>query len=297
MRTRNAALAAFLFTACLVSPALAQSPSWETFGPPLFQVNAVATGSDELTVYAGGADYAASQAALFKSADGGRRWETLEQAEPGEFFSDILVDPASPATIYAGALVNGTTRIYRSGDGGQTWSLRQTIPSYCIPSFASGTAAGAALVACGTHLFRTSDAGLTWQDVPNPFMESTRLTPGPAGLLFAYGQTRIFKSTSGGSAWSGIGNALPCAGLNALRVVPTNANVFVAGAGLLGSQGLSCGGVFRSTNAGSTWTATDLAGVYVTDIAIDAHNPEKVYACAGYLGGLFPRGGAYAKPL
>ena len=295
MRTRNAALPAVLFTACLVSPALAQSPSWETFGPPLFQVNAVATGSDELTVYAGGADYAASQAALFKSADGGRRWETLEQAEPGEFFSDILVDPGSPATIYAGALVNSTTRIYRSGDGGQTWSLRQTIPSYCIPSFAPGAAAGAALVACGTHLLRTSDAGLTWQDVSNPFTESTRLTPGPAGSLFAYGQTHIFKSTSGGGTWSGVGNTLPCAGLNALRVDPANASVFVAGAGLLGAQGLSCGGVFRSTNAGNTWTASDLSGVYVTDIAIDAHNPARVYACAGYLGGLFPKGGVYAS--
>jgi len=297
MRTHIAALPAVLVAACLVSPALAQSPSWESFGPPLFQVNAVATGLDELTVYAGGADYAASQAALFKSADSGRRWETLEQAEPGEFYSDILVDPGSPATIYAGALVssNSSTRIYLSGDGGQTWSLRQTIPSYCIPSFAPGSTAGTVLVACGTRLLRSSDTGLTWQDVPNPFTESTRLTPGPAGSLFAYGQTRIFKSTSGGSTWSGVGNALPCAGLNALRVDPTNANVFVAGAGLLGGQGLSCGGVFRSTNAGSTWTASDLAGVYVTDIAIDAHNPEKVYACAGYLGGLFPRGGAYAS--
>ncbi len=295
MRARNAALPVALLAACLVSPALAQSPSWETFGPPLFQVNAVATGLDELTVYAGGADYAANQAALFKSADGGRRWEALEQAEPGEFYSDILVDPGSPATIYAGALFNGTTRIYRSGDGGETWSLRQTIPSYCIPSFAPGTAAGAALVACGTRLLRTSDAGLTWQDVPAPFTESTRLTPGPAGSLFAYGQTRIFKSTNGGIAWSGVGNTLPCAGLNALRVDPANASVFVAGAGLLGAQGLTCGGVYRSTNAGNTWAASDLSGVYVTDIAMDGHDPSRVYACAGYLGGLFPKGGAYTS--
>jgi photosystem II stability/assembly factor-like uncharacterized protein len=295
MRTRNAALPAVLFAACLVTPALAQSSSWETFGPPLFQVNAVATGSDELTVYAGGADYAANQAALFKSPDSGRTWETLVQADPGEFYGDILVDQTNPSTIYAGALFNGTTRIYRSGDGGATWSLRQTIPSYCIPSFAPGTAAGAALVACGTSLLRTSDAGLTWQGVPNPFTEATRLTPGPTGSLFAYGQTHIFKSTNGGTTWSGVGSALPCAGLNALRVDPGNASVFVAGAGLLGAQGLSCGGVYRSTNAGNTWTASDLSGVYVTDIAIDAHDPTRVYACAGYLGGTFPRGGAHAS--
>lgn len=295
MRARRTAFPAILFVIFLVSPVLAQSPIWQTYGPPLFQVNAVAAGADELTVYADGADYAASQAALFKSADGGRRWETLVQADPGEFYSDIFVDPGSPATIYTGALVNSTTRIYRSGDGGETWSLRTTIPSYCIPSFAPGDATGRALVACGTHLLRTSDAGLTWQDVPNPFTESTRLTLGPAGSLFAYGPTRIFKSTNQGSTWVAVGNPLPCAGLNALSVDPTNASVFVAGAGLLGAGGLTCGGVYRSTNAGATWTASSLSGVYVTDIVIDAIAPARVYACAGYLGGSFPKGGAYAS--
>ena len=83
--------------------------------------------------------------------------------------------------------------------------------------------------------------------------------------------------------------------MNALRVDPTNASVFVAGAGLLGAGGLTCGGVYRSTNAGSTWTASSLSGVYVTDLAIDPVAPARVYACAGYLGGSFPKGGAYAS--
>ena len=295
MRTRRAAIPAVLFAACLVPSALAQSAGWETYGPPLFQVNAVAAGADELTVYAGGADYAASQAAIFKSADSGRRWEALVQADPGEFYSDILVDPGSPSTIYAGALISGTTRIYRTGDGGQTWSLRQTIPSYCIPSFAAGTSAGAALVACGTRLYRTGDAGLTWQDVPNPFTEPMRLTTGPGGAFFAYGPTRMYKSVNGGGAWTAVGTTLPCAGMNALAVDPTNASVLVAGAGLLGAGGLTCGGVYRSTNAGSTWTEASLSGVYVTDVVIDPVAPARVYACAGYLGGSFPKGGAYAS--
>jgi len=295
MRAPRALLAPLLLAAGAAAAALAQAPAWETTGPPLFQVNAVAAGPDELTVYAGGADYAASQAALFKSADGGHRWDALVEAEPGEYYSDILVDPTSPSTIYAGALVNGTTRIYRTGDGGATWSLRQTIPSYCVPSFAAGTSAGAALVACGTHLYRTSDAGLTWLEVPAPFAEPTRLTTGPGGAFFAYGPTHIYKSVNGGSAWTAVGTPLPCAGMNALRVDPTNASVFVAGAGLLGAGGLTCGGVYRSTNSGSTWTASSLEGVYVTDLAIDTVAPARVYACAGYLGGSFPKGGAYAS--
>ena len=221
MRARRAVFTATLLAVLAVASARAQAPAWQTYGPPLFEVNALAAGADELTVYAGGADHAASQAALFRSADSGRHWETLVEADPGEFYSDILVDPASPGTIYAGSLVSGSTRISRTGDGGATWSLRQTIPSSCLTSFAPGASAGMALVACGTHLLRTNDAGLTWQDVPNPFTESTRLTAGPAGSLFAYGTTRIFKSVDGGTTWTAVGTPLPCAGMNALRVDPT----------------------------------------------------------------------------
>ena len=296
VRARRAVFTAILLAAGASSSARAQAPAWETYGPPLFEVNAVAAGADELTVYAGGADHAALQAALFKSADSGRHWETLVQADPGEFYSDILVDPGSPATIYAGATLSGSTRIYRTGDGGATWSLRQTIPVYCIPSFVAGASAGAALVACGTHLLRTNDAGLTWQDVPNPFTEPTRLTAGPAGSLFAYGPTHIFKSVNGGTTWNAVGNPLPCAGMNTLRVDPTNASVFVAGAGFVfGSGGLTCGGVYRSTNAGNTWTPSSLSGVSVTDLVFDPVSPARVYACAGNLGSSFPRGGVYAS--
>ena len=124
-----------------------------TYGPSLFQVNAVATGSDESAVYAASADYAAVQSAIFKSADGGRPGIRSSMRTRGEYYSDILVDPASPATIYAGALGNdGATRLYRPGRRRQLdGSLGQTIlPTACPPS--PGHAAGAALVSCGTQL-------------------------------------------------------------------------------------------------------------------------------------------------
>ena len=99
------------------------------------------------------------------------------------------------------------------------------MPAYCVPSFAPGTTSGAALASCGTHLFRTADSGLTWQELSSPFTEPTRLTPGAGGTLLAYGQTTIFKSSDGGSSWQRTGNALPCAGMNALRADPARANV------------------------------------------------------------------------
>jgi len=293
---RSGARAAFVLLAACASRALAQSPAWETFGPPLFQVNAVATAPDELTVYSGSADFSAGQSAIFRSVNGGHTWSTVVQAASGEFYSDLLVDPANPATLYAGALASGsTTRIYRSADSGATWTLGQEIPAFCVPSFAAGASAGAAFVACGTRLYKTGDAGLTWQEIAVPFTEPTRLTADGAGALLAYGQTTLFRSAAGGTSWQKVGNPLPCAGMNALRADPTNANVLVAGAGVFGAGGLACGGIYRSTNGGNTWTASSLTGVYVTDVTIDPHAPTRAFAAGSDAGGLLQTGGVYAS--
>jgi photosystem II stability/assembly factor-like uncharacterized protein len=42
----------------------------------------------------------------------------------------------------------------------------------------------------------------------------------------------------------------------------------------------SCGGLYRSTDGGKSWSAIGLAGDYVTSVAIDAANPRTVYAGA-----------------
>lgn len=286
-----------LLGAAVASRALGQASGWESFGPALFQTAAVAAGSDEQTVYAGSSDYAAGQSAVFRSVNAGHQWTTLVQAPSGQFYSDLLVDPRDSSTLYAGAPGNdGTTTVYRSSDAGANWLLGQAIPAYCVPSLAPGSAAGVALVSCGTLLYRTLDAGRTWESVANPFTEPTRLATGPGGLLLAYGTTRIFRSTNDGDAWTPAGSApAACPGLTALRVDPTNASVFVAGAGLTGAGGFQCGGIFRSTNAGASWTASSLSGVSITDVAIDAARPSRVYASAGSLGGILPNGGVYAS--
>jgi len=292
-RMRLVARAAALLFGLVASHALGQGAGWQTFGPALFQVDAVATASDVLTVYAAGADFSAGQSAIFRSTDGGLTWNTVVQAATGEFYSDILVDPGNPATIYTGAPGNdNTTKIYWSGNTGGSWTLGQSIPAYCVPSFAPGAATGTALVSCGTALFRTTDSGQTWQSLTNPFTEATRLAAGPAGGLAAYGATHIFKSSDGGTTWTAAGSApAACAGLNVLRVSPEDPSAFVAGTGMTGSAGFQCGGIFRSADGGNSWTAASLSGVYVTDVEIDPNDPSRAYASAGYLAGVLPKGG------
>lgn len=294
---RFLARASFLLFAAASSRALAQGAGWETYGPPLFQVGAVATPADNAAVYAASSDFAAGQSAIFRSPDGGLTWTTVVAAAAGEFYSDILVDPGNPATLYAGAPGNAsTTQIYNSLNTGTSWHLGLTIPSYCVPSFAPGDAAGTAFVSCGTSLFRTTDSGQSWQPLVNPLSESTRLTAGPAGLLVAYGPTRIFRSVNSGDSWTPAGSAPgTCAGLNALRVSPASANALVAGTGVSGAAGFQCGGIFRSEDGGASWTAGSLSGVFVTDVEIDPNDTARVYASAGFISGVLPTGGVFAS--
>jgi hypothetical protein len=292
----RAALAAVVLAA--TPPADAQIAGWQTSGPPLSSVNGISTAADsETTVYAGASQYDASQSGLFESADGGQTWTELFEAERGDYLSEILADSRDSARLFAGVLgAGGITKIYRSIDRGGTWSLLLTISNPCVPSFAVGSGPDGVLFTCATRFFRSSDGGLTWAQPATPFTETTSLAAAPDGTLYAYGSTKIFRSANAGDTWTAHADAPPaCPGLLVLRVDPSNPNVFLAGTGRLGGGGFQCGGVYRSENAGGTWTASSLASVYVTDVAVDADDPSAVYASASYIAGILPKGGVFGS--
>ena len=275
----------------------AQPAGWESFGPPLYQISDVATGSDETTVYASGAYVPAGQSGIFESTDAGNDWTGLVQSANGESFGDLLVDPGNSRTIYTGTLGSDhMTRFYRSLDGGATWSLGQTLGSLCVPSFAAGASSGTALAACGTGLWKTTDSGQSWQALTAPFTQTTRLAAGAGGVLWAYGPTTIFRSNDGGATWQPVGTPPPCAGLNALAADPSQPNVLIAGTAVIGSSGLTCGAIYRSSDGGGTWTAaTGASGAYITDIVVNPVDPTRLYASAGSFPMILPEGGVYAS--
>jgi photosystem II stability/assembly factor-like uncharacterized protein len=262
----------------------------------LYQVNSVATGpQDRASVYAAASIYDVKQSALFRSPDAGKTWTALVEATGGEFYSEIAVDPRDSQRLFAGASGNsGTASIYRSIDGGETWSKRSSVSPSCTPSFAPGSSHDTVLLSCGKKVLRSQDAGATWTELTAPFTEPTRLTAGAPGTVLAYGASGIFRSTNDGGTWASVASPPPaCSRILALRVDPGNAQVFVAGTGKLGSGGFECGGVFRSANSGKTWGNNALSGVYVTDVVIDPLSRSTFYASASYLSGILPRGGVF----
>jgi hypothetical protein len=279
-------------------PVPASIAGWRSSGPDLSQVNSISPDpSAENTVYATGSLFGASQSALYESQDAARSWTPLEEAVTGEVFAEIYADPRGGGRVFAGSQATGLgTRFIRSTDGGTTWNPLMTIPQTCVPSFAAGPGSDAIVVACGLRAFASPDAGATWSEPPNPFTEAMKLATAPGGVVLAYGTTSIFRSPDGGASWAPVGSApAACPGILSLRADASNGNLLLAGAGVIGTGGFQCGGVFRSVDGGATWTATGLAGVYVTDVRFGPPGTGTAYACASHIAGILPLGGAWSS--
>ena len=107
----------------------------------------------------------------------------------------------------------------------------------------------------------------------------------------------IFKSADGGIHWTPIFDNQPVASVGALMVAPSDPNVVWAGTGepFIRSH-ISLGwGVFKSLDAGKTWTRMGLENTgRISRVVIDPRDPDRVYVAAlGHLYGPQAEKGVY----
>ena len=84
-----------------------------------------------------GTIYAATNAGLVKTTNGGANWSAADSGLPTGFVpSSLAVDPQTPSTIYAGILPtfasgipSGPGGIFKSVDGGASWSAAGPAPA------------------------------------------------------------------------------------------------------------------------------------------------------------------------
>ena len=93
----------------------------------------------------------------------------------------------------------------------------------------------------------------------------------------------VWKSTDGGIAWRPIFDAMPAQSIGALAIAPSDHNVVWAGTGeTFIRSNVSIGdGIYKSTDAGQTWThmGLDKTG-RIGRIVVNPRNPDVVFACA-----------------
>ena len=93
----------------------------------------------------------------------------------------------------------------------------------------------------------------------------------------------VWKTTNGGVSWEPIFDKEPIASIGAIAVAPSDPNVIYAGTGEACIRGdISYGdGVYKSTDAGKTWTNVGLRDtLHIGRIAVHPKNPDIVFVAA-----------------
>ncbi len=191
---------------------------------------------------------------FYRSDDFGQTW-TRRQSGMGMdrslFYIDFAMDPTNPDVLYL-----GTSRLYKSTNGGHNWSLKNSclIPAaggcYYISALSVAEYDGNFVFAGGTGggVSISRDAGESWSSVadsllPDGYCSSVRsFTP---GILYAtyslYGIEKVWKSNDTGWTWFSINGDLPD--------IPVNDLIELDGSVIVGTDL----GAFITDDDGAHW--------------------------------------------
>ncbi|HEY2740300.1 MAG TPA: hypothetical protein VGK45_17955 [Thermoanaerobaculia bacterium] len=262
---------------------------WRPVSTGLAQRGVLALAVDPTT---GASVYAGTQVdGVYRSLDAASSWHAANHGLRAAAVLSVAVDPTRPRRLYAVA-VNG---IFRSGDGGSTWTHLRSDPSGNIAVDPAGVVY--AFTGGTLGLARSRDTGVTWTSIDPGLVGGVTFALDPAhpGVLFAGGHWALARSRNAGAAWTTEATgAVECMDVQSIDVVAKTGEVYVAGFAGCQFQG---GGVRRSLDGGITWTdvSSNLpADRLVQTFAADPRTPAHLFA--GYWpggGGGVTRGAGY----
>lgn len=279
---RRVFLTATASAALAAAPARTAQGAWQPSGMGGMQIMRLLADAANPGVLFAAAQVApasgAGRTALFKSLDAGRSWFGLERGLPTGFVPFALAVSPLDGRL---ALAGGTDGLFRSTDGGATWSA---VPGRYPPITALHISPHDAREAiAGTELsgnFRSSDSGRTWRAATRGVgRDRYGITPG--GIAFAAhptdravllmataGGTAVYRSRDAGGTWS------PCGGLPTQTVLDLRFTSDGAAALALQERGL-----FRSANAGETWQPAPSvpAATGLTALTLGGERPDHMY--------------------
>jgi photosystem II stability/assembly factor-like uncharacterized protein len=131
-------------------------------------------------------------------------------------------------------------------------------------------------------------AGLKWRSIGPVRAGRASAVSGVAGNPAVYYMGTpgggVWKTTDGGMIWKPIFDAVPVASIGAVAVAPSNPDIVYVGTGDVSEVGGSVNagsGVYKSTDAGATWTHVGLDNTWhIGALWIDPHDPRVVVVAA-----------------
>jgi uncharacterized protein (TIGR03437 family) len=248
---------------------------------------------------AGTTGSARSGSAVYKSS-GGNNWSPSSTGLTTSSVTEFIADPGAANTFYTAGGVFKTT------DGGNTWSRAGTLPQI------NGLSVGAFAfvidpktpttfyLATSNGVYKSVNAGQSYElrstGLQFPLINALAIDPVTPTTLYAASAFGVFKTTNGGDSWTLSNNGLSTGPNNTGQVYrvsrfaidPLNPSTIYAGADR---------GVFKSTNGGGNWIGVNSGftnagqpglGPNITALIVDPLNSTTLYAgVAAFNGSLY----------
>ncbi|HEY6974519.1 MAG TPA: hypothetical protein VI359_09455 [Nitrospiraceae bacterium] len=205
--------------------------------------------------------YVATNDYIYKTRDGGRTWTNLSKGMSHSRVIAMTVDPAYPATVYAGTKGDA---VYKSYDGGQRWvsqraGLDDATISSVVNQFVFDPADNTHLFAATTMgVFETKNGGDTWTKRMEGMKEvlmvvTLAMDPTRRFVLYAGTSGGVYKSSDAAGHWEKVNNGLVspdiikssrALGVTAIQVDPFAPDTVYAA---------TLAGLYKTTDGAKSW--------------------------------------------
>ena len=258
---------------------------------------------------------------LWKTTDHGLTWKAIFENQPVLGIGDIAVAPSHPETIWLGSgeslkkarnFTMPGAGVFRSDDGGNTWSHRGLSETWHIgeitvhpqdPDIVYVAALGKLWSTNSERgIFVTKDGGETWKHAVyiNDRIGAIDIVIAPSDPDIVYASmwennpgisgpgSTVYKTEDGGETWKEVASGLPdgdSTGRIGLAVSYSDPNKVYALVDNLNKPKNEAAEVYRTLDGGKSWNRTHNdelmifpgIGWYFADIYVNPKNDEEIY--------------------
>ncbi|MEO8095206.1 MAG: IPT/TIG domain-containing protein, partial [Pseudolysinimonas sp.] len=259
--------------------------TWAALGAglPGARISAILLVPSTTVIYAG-VDGDGTDSGVYKSTNGGATWAASNNgirvfiAPRSDYRSSdriLSLAQASDGSLYAGS---GST-VYRSADGAASW----TLPSVSFPLgpvravLSDPINPNTLYITSSSYsrgVLKSTDAGRTFGE-STLAVDVATIARARAGTFFVgTNGAGIYKSTDGGTSWTGALGGLPPADATGVAIIPGHASaVYLATAGA---------GLLKTLDGGVSWTRTGYGAGTVCSVAVDPLTSTTAYLINDY---------------
>ncbi len=231
--------------------------------------------------------YVATNDYIYKTRNGGQNWENLSRGMSHSRVISMAVDPAYPATVYAGTKGDA---VYKSHDGGQRWvSLRAGLDDVTITSVVNQFVfdpldSNRLFVATTMGVFETQNGGELWQKRMDGMKEvlmvvTLALDPTRPAIMYAGTSGGVYKTVNEAKRWEKANNGLVSSdelqssralGVTMVQVDPYDHDTIYTA---------TLRGLYKSTDIGRSWIriGQGLPDQMIITMLLDRAAPYVVY--------------------